>query len=406
MWAIGRRTAFFVVSYAPLAAMFVALKWPTGWDASAIARLGAWISAIAVLIVVPAALTLSSGFATKAGTVLAAGLGIGVLTLGVVAGWCEPMVLHPHKPRTSAAATGIAFLLLVLALLITGLIVYNARRAGEAHWTITDPRDQGGAVAGLAIDPDVLVLASEANGDGVVTQKEQAAVLVELVQRADELPEIGAGQLISRLDGDQLYLQAICIRTAEGNVGFVTKTVKRPLLKRSALPLGKDDANDRFKRVARPELVLEPDVHAVVSPTAIAVLNKYKFELMVSDVGLVLSYAPTYVKRIADRLSDRNIVMAETTLKALETKARSNIPMARRLDAFLERIDQVDVSRIVNGVGFEAQDLNKNDFVNASGEIECQPDRVAHLLDALEGRFFGDAFTDEKRRADRFRRRR
>jgi hypothetical protein len=39
-------------------------------------------------------------------------------------------------------------------------------------------------------------------------------------------------------------------------------------------------------------------------------------------------------------------------------------------------------------------------------ELECDPSRAVELLDALEGRFFGDAFSTEKRRADRFRKRR
>lgn len=39
------------------------------------------------------------------------------------------------------------------------------------------------------------------------------------------------------------------------------------------------------------------------------------------------------------------------------------------------------------------------------GLRECADDRVLELLDALEGRFFDDAFTTEKRRADRFRKR-
>jgi len=34
MWALFRRSGLFIVSYAPLAAMFVAAKWPNGWSAA------------------------------------------------------------------------------------------------------------------------------------------------------------------------------------------------------------------------------------------------------------------------------------------------------------------------------------------------------------------------------------
>ncbi|HWF50282.1 MAG TPA: hypothetical protein VG294_06515 [Solirubrobacteraceae bacterium] len=50
--------------------------------------------------------------------------------------------------------------------------------------------------------------------------------------------------------------------------------------------------------------------------------------------------------------------------------------------------------------------LKKADFVNRQGEIQCDDERVVELLDALEGRYFDDGFTDEHRRADRFRPRR
>ena len=70
--------------------------------------------------------------------------------------------------------------------------------------------------------------------------------------------------------------------------------------------------------------------------------------------------------------------------------------LAKRLDAFLDRIDDVDINRVANGRGFTTQDLKKKDFVNAKGELHCADDRVLELIDALEGRFFDDGFTTEK----------
>jgi hypothetical protein len=64
----------------------------------------------------------------------------------------------------------------------------------------------------------------------------------------------------------------------------------------------------------------------------------------------------------------------------------------------------IDAQALLSGSGFTAQDLEPEDFVK-DGVIECVDNRVPELLDALEGRFFSDAFSPEKRRADRFRRR-
>jgi hypothetical protein len=256
----------------------------------------------------------------------------------------------------------------------------------------------------LTLDASSLVLTIEtADEDGVRTRRQQTAELAALVQRADVLPELGAGQLIERLD--KFRVQAICLRAGTDLVGFVTKATARQVMKRSAIPLGKDDSNDRFKRLSRPEVVLEGDVHAIVMPSEVAILNKAQFQFLVGDVGLVAQYAPAQVKRIASRLKARGIPLSAATTAAIEAKAIASVQVAKRLDAFAERVEQIDVTLIANGGGFRAQELQPDDFVNADGEIECDTDRVVELLDALEGRFFGDAFSPEKRRADSFRRR-
>ena len=144
-----------------------------------------------------------------------------------------------------------------------------------------------------------------------------------------------------------------------------------PVLKRSAIPLGLDDATDRFKSISRPELVLEGEAHAIMTPTRIAILNRSQFQFLVGDIGLVGQYVPAQIKLIASRLKQHGVLLSAKTGKAIEAKAAGSVQLAKRLDAFLERIDQIDVSRIANGRGFTAQDLTKKDFVNAKGELDC-----------------------------------
>lgn len=255
----------------------------------------------------------------------------------------------------------------------------------------------------LSLDPSTLtILDPTADNDAPTSQARQTARLAEIVQNADTLPTIGAKQLLDRVD--ELYLQAICLHASPPIIAFVTKTIGRPVLKRSAIPLGRDDATDRFKSISRPELVLEGDVHAIMAPAEIAVLNRPQFQFLVGDIGLVGQYVPAQMKLITSRFKKRGIPLSANTGKALEARAAGSVQLAKRLDAFLERIDQIDLARITNGRGFTAQDLKKRDFVNADGELECADDRVLELLDALEGRFFDDG-TTEKRRADRFRKR-
>jgi hypothetical protein len=266
----------------------------------------------------------------------------------------------------------------------------------------------------LAIDPKSLVpkpvskratnAADAALSDGPVTEAEETAALTWIVRRADYLDSIGAGELLERPE-DSFYLQIICLTTSPERIGFVTKTNARKVMKRSAIPLGKNDKNDRLKKITNPELVLEADVHAIVAPHEIAVLNKTQFQFLVSDTLLVASHVPAQVTAIAKKFSTRGLKLSKATKDALQAEAQSSIRVARRLDAFSNRIDDLDTSRIKSGAGFTASDLIPADFVNPKGEIECAPDRVVDLLDALEGRFFGDPFSPEKRRADSFRRR-
>jgi hypothetical protein len=266
----------------------------------------------------------------------------------------------------------------------------------------------------LALDPTSLTpkpLAKRQQGEderdmsqtGVPDAAAETTALVSMVEAADYLETIGAGQL-GELPDDDFYAQAICLRNGEERIGFVTRTNPRKVLKRSIIPLGRSDEGDRLKRITTPELVLESDVHAIVSPRAIAILNRTQFQFLVSDTTLISSHVPAQVQVIDAAFTAHGLQLSAATRAALQSAAERSPRIAKRLDVFAERIAQIDAQALLSGSGFTAQDLEPEDFVK-DGVIECADDRVPELLDALEGRFFSDAFSPEKRRADRFRRR-
>lgn len=256
----------------------------------------------------------------------------------------------------------------------------------------------------LELAPDTLTITkTRTNPSGTTSQKQQTARLLEIIQNADTLPPLGAKALTERLD--EFVLQAVCVHTGIDVVGFVTKGNAGRVIKRSAIPLGFADDHDRFKKISRPEVILEGDTHAILAPSEIAILNATQFQFLVGDIGLVQEYAPAQVKVISQSFKSRGVPLNASTADALAVKAKSSVHLAKRLDAFNERILVLDVSRITNGRGFVQQGLKKADFVNSKGEIQCDDDRVAELLDALEGRYFDDGFSEEHRRADRFRKR-
>lgn len=263
---------------------------------------------------------------------------------------------------------------------------------GEGEYLSLDPATLTVTVEGKAADSK--------NAEAPASEKEQTARLQRIIEHADTLPTIGAKELIERLD--DLYFQAVCMHCSPPVIGFVTKTSARQVIKRSGIPLGRD-STDRFKKITRPELVLEGDVHAIMAPDEIAVLNKPQFQFMVGDIGLVSQYVPAQMNRIGALLAKQQMPLSAAARTAIEAKAIDSIQLAKRLDAFAGRIEQIDMARITSGSGFTDQDLTKDEFVNANGELDCTPDRVLELIDALEGRFFSDAFTGDPRRADHFR---
>ncbi len=148
MWAVSRRTGLFIVSYVPLAAMFALLHWPSGWSAAELIKLVVVVVAIAALLLfAPAVVTVTGSVARW--VVRAVVVIVFVVALySILNGWLSPMALHVPKHKSSATVTGIGIGFVALGLLTVALLLYNARRAGAVKWTVSDPREQGAAVAG------------------------------------------------------------------------------------------------------------------------------------------------------------------------------------------------------------------------------------------------------------------
>jgi hypothetical protein len=148
MWAVSRRTGLFIVSYAPLAAMFAVLRWPSGWTTAELIKLGITVVAIAVLSLFAPALVTVTGMAVRRVLGVALVVVFALALYGILNGWLSPMALHVPKHKTSATVMGVGIGFVALGLMIVALLLYNARRAGAVRWIVSDPREQGAAVAG------------------------------------------------------------------------------------------------------------------------------------------------------------------------------------------------------------------------------------------------------------------
>lgn len=242
MWAFGRRTGLFIVSYVPLAAMFAALRWPQGWRASRLVELAVVMVALAGLVLfVPALIAVTGPVARW----VVRGVGVaalGIVLLGVFSGWLTPMALTAPLHKSTALVSGIGVFFAALGLLIVGLLLYNARRVGEVEWTISDTREQGAAVAGYLASYLLPLLAIQPGGWRVAAAYGIYLAILYIVY-------VSSDSLV--LINPTLYCLRYRIYEAETKVSTTPPTTRRVLLltkrrlepkdKVNVLPLGGDN---------------------------------------------------------------------------------------------------------------------------------------------------------------------
>jgi hypothetical protein len=164
VWAVSRRTGLFIVSYVPLAAMFVVLKWPHGWDAGHLIRLGLATLAAAALVLVPASMVTITGRVAQLFVSLAFVAALVLTVIAALSGWFVPFALHQTHHHTSAATSALGFGFATTGVMLVALLLYNAQRAGEVYWTVTETTEQGAAVAGYLATYLLPLLAVGAGG--------------------------------------------------------------------------------------------------------------------------------------------------------------------------------------------------------------------------------------------------
>jgi hypothetical protein len=255
VWALSRRTGLFFVSYVPLAVMFMLLKWPAGWTAGQLIKLGLVLAAVVALVLLIPALVAVTGSVARwmvSGTSFVA---VAAAVTGILNGWLAPMALHVARHRTSAATAGIAFAFATLGLLTVALLLYNARRSGTRRWHVTDPRHQGAAVAGYLATYLLPLLAVQPGGWRVTAAYAVYLVVMYLVYiKSDDLVLINPTLYVF---GYRIYDVAVTVSTdpsTQQRVLLLTRLRLTGDTDVNVLPLGGDnhlafemDADDQLE---------------------------------------------------------------------------------------------------------------------------------------------------------------
>jgi hypothetical protein len=218
------------------------LRWPSGWSSIELIKLALMMVAIAALVLfAPAVVTVTGRVAAWVIRVVLV-IVFAIALYGILKGWLSPMALHVPKHRNSATVAGIGIGFVALGLLIVALLLYNARRAGAVKWTVSDPREQGAAVAGYLASYLLPLLAIQPGGWRVTAACAiYLAVLYVVYIRSDSLV----------LVNPTLYLFGYRIYDVETTVSTHPPSRRRVLLltklridsetEVSVLPLGGDN---------------------------------------------------------------------------------------------------------------------------------------------------------------------
>jgi hypothetical protein len=222
----------------------------------------------------------------------------------------------------------------------------------------------------------------------------EAADLIKLIEESDKVEAIQAGRLAS---GTFLFY-AVVMPGSEGPVGFVRKVDPAAELRKG---LATFQFADALTRVTKPDLILYPGIDLIVGPPGIAAFSKTALQTLLADVQVVLQDVPENVKRVSDTLH-RTMPLSKGAADALRKYAYARPSAATRLRRLPDRLKAINLDlnklrRSLKRHGIEAQML-----VDTKGNFAFGEREVPVFLDVLEGRWFEDDFSPEKRRADRF----
>jgi hypothetical protein len=222
----------------------------------------------------------------------------------------------------------------------------------------------------------------------------EAADLIKLTDDTDKLKAIQSGRLAS----GKFLFYAVVMPGSEGPVGFVRKVDPAAELRKG---LAVFQFADTLRRVTKPDLILYSGIDLIVGPPGIAAFSKTALQTLLSDVQVVLQDVPENVQRVSDALR-RTMPMSKGATDALGRYASVRPSAAARLRLLPDRLKAInlDVDKLRKSLRHHGVDASV--LVDSKGNFAFGEPEVPIFLDVVEGRWFEDDFSPEKRRADRF----
>jgi hypothetical protein len=242
--------------------------------------------------------------------------------------------------------------------------------------------------------PDALVEQQEGS---LPSGDPELADLVRLVRLVDGLDEIGADEL--RPTGLTFY--AICWPSVGSFVGFISKSNPTAVLRPGLRIFQYGDA---LRRVQHPNVALTDRIDLVVGQKRVAILNLSAFTNLLADIRIAFEAVPEDLSATCAALATK-IPMTPSAEASLRAESLRLPTLARRLHALPTRLAVVELNKQKLRRSMKRHGDDPSLLLDANGMFSFKPEQVGLFLDVVEGRYFEDDLTGERRRADRFRRR-
>jgi hypothetical protein len=262
---------------------------------------------------------------------------------------------------------------------------------------------------------------AEAVGSGVSRPFERSAALDEdefFSVTVDDLPALGHGreQSASLLAGisnpagaDAISLDQIARFNPRlwaivfpGPLAFVRKANPIRICKPGFRYFSYGDA---LRSVQAPDLALDERIDMVIDHERVLIRNVDAFLDLFSDIGVAVADVPANLKRVVDQLHG-TLNFTPETLEILTSAGQRLVSIAKRVQLLPERLprvqDKLADHRFVTEM-LRKHDIDRAKLFDRNGRVSLtDTTAVKQFLDLLEGRYFVDDLTGDRRRADRF----
>lgn len=219
--------------------------------------------------------------------------------------------------------------------------------------------------------------------------------LVRLVRGVSGLDRAERDQL----DGIQYSFYAICWIQNNSVIGFVSR--KNPV---SVLKPGYRyfQYGSVMTTTRRPDFALGEGSDLVLGVEGIAIFKEFAFDSLLADRDVAFDQVKTNVSKVVQTLT-QSIPLTEDSREALYAEARRTRTSAKRLHLLSKRLQ--DISDILSPEILKVK-LNEHGvdpaLLLSDNKFSFKQSEVGLFFDMIEGRFYEDDLSAERRRADRF----